>query len=146
MLGQWLGVSHRVRSALCYWILSEKGFFSQTTVQYLTAKEPRDPGVQERIRDYHGSLRDVLGSEYFGTILDGYDSLVNYYENGITKGDTNEEGYQVPPDSSDIDEIIYNSDEEREANSYDQYIGSEFVLLDWMDEKLMGKVVSKRVI
>ena len=24
MLGRWLGVSHRVGSALCYWILSEK--------------------------------------------------------------------------------------------------------------------------
>ena len=25
MLGQWIGVSHRVGSALCYWIISEKG-------------------------------------------------------------------------------------------------------------------------
>ena len=24
MLGQWLGVSHRVGSVLCYWIISEK--------------------------------------------------------------------------------------------------------------------------
>ena len=70
MLVQWLGVSHRVVSALCDWILSEKGkVLSQTTVHYLTAEEPIDPDVQERIRDYHGSLEDSLGSEEFGTSL-----------------------------------------------------------------------------
>ena len=37
-----------------------------------------------------------------------------------------------------------NSDEEREANSYDQYIGAEVVLPDRKGEKLIGKV-SKRV-
>ena len=64
MLGQCLGVSHRVGIALCYWIISEKGkVLSQTTVQHLTAEEPRDPDVQERIRDHHGSLEDALVSK-----------------------------------------------------------------------------------
>ena len=71
MLVLWLVVSNRVGSALCYWILSEKGkFLSRTTVQHLTAKEPRDTDVQERIRDYHGALEDALGSEEFGNNLD----------------------------------------------------------------------------
>ena len=74
----WIGVSHRVRSALCYWILSEKGkVLSRTTIQHLTADKPMDPKVQERIHDYHGSLEDALGSEDFGTILDGYESFIN---------------------------------------------------------------------
>ena len=78
MLGLWLGVSHRVGSALCYWILSEKGkVLSQTIVQNLTSEEPRDPEVQERIRDYRGSLEDVLGSKDFGNSLYGYDSFIN---------------------------------------------------------------------
>ena len=73
MLGQLLCVSHRVVSALCYWILSEKvKVLSQTTVQHLTPQEPRDTDVQERIRDYHGSMEDAIGSEDFGTSLDGY--------------------------------------------------------------------------
>ena len=90
MLGRWLGVSHRVGSALCYWIISEKGkVLSQTTVQHLTAEEPRDPNIQERIRYYHGSLEDELVSEDFGTSLDGYGSFINDYEEGIAKGDPN---------------------------------------------------------
>ena len=57
MLGRWLGLSHRVESDLYYWILSEKvNVLSQNIAQHLTAEEPRDPGVQERIRGYHGPL------------------------------------------------------------------------------------------
>ena len=78
MLGRWLGVSHRVEGDLCYCIISYKGkVLSITIVQHLTTEEPRDPDVQERIRDYHGSLEDALGSEDFGTSLDEYDSLMN---------------------------------------------------------------------
>ena len=58
--------------------MSEKGkVLSQTTVQQLTSEEPRYPDAQERIRDYHGSLEDALGSEEFGTSLDGYISFMN---------------------------------------------------------------------
>ena len=112
MLGLWLGLSHRFGSAICYWNLSEKVIFlSKTTVQHLTDEEPRDTGVQDLIRDYHGFLEDVLGSEDFGTSLDGYDSFVNDYEEGIAKFDPNKEGYQGPPYSPEIDEIIDHSDE-----------------------------------
>ena len=83
MLVRWLGVSHRVGSALCCWILSEKvKFLSRTTVHHLTAEEPRYPDFQEQIRDYHGPLEDTLGSKDFGTSLDGYDSFLNNDEEG----------------------------------------------------------------
>ena len=76
--------------------------------------------------------------------MDGYDSFINDDKEGIAKGDPNKEGYKGPPDSPEIDEIIDNSDEEREANPYDQYIGSGVVLSYWKGEKIMGKA-SKRV-
>ena len=103
MLGRWMDVSHMVGSAVCYWILSDKvKVLSWTTVQHLTDEEPRYPYVQERIRDYHSSLEGAFGSEDFGTSLDGYDSIVDYNEEGITKGEPKEESYQGPPDSPDI--------------------------------------------
>ena len=62
---------------LCYCILNEKGGgLSHTTVQHLTSDKTRYPNVQERILDYYGSLEAALGSEDFGTSLDGYDSFV----------------------------------------------------------------------
>ena len=100
MLELWVGVSHRVGSALCYWIISEKGKFpSQTTVHHLTDDEPRYPNFQEQIHHYHGSLESALVSEDFDTSLYGYDSFIHDYEEGIAKGEPNEEGYQGPPDS-----------------------------------------------
>ena len=46
-----------------FWIISEKGkVLSWTTFRNLTAEEPIDRGVQERINDYHGSMEDLLGS------------------------------------------------------------------------------------
>ena len=57
IFGLWLCVSLRVGSAICYWVLSEKGrVLYQTILQNLTAEEPRCPDVQERILSYHGSL------------------------------------------------------------------------------------------
>ena len=54
MVGQCLGVSHRVRVALCYWILSEKPkFLSRTNIQNLTADKSRDTNIQERVFDYN---------------------------------------------------------------------------------------------
>ena len=69
---------------------------------------------------------------------------MNYDKEGIAKGNPNEEVYQVHLDSPEIDEIIDNSDEERAANSYDQYIGAEVMLPDRKGKKIMGKV-RKRV-
>ena len=47
MLVQWLGVSPRVESTLCYRIISEKGkVLSRTTVQNITAEKLRDPNVK----------------------------------------------------------------------------------------------------
>ena len=75
-----IGVSHRLGSEICYWIISDKvRVLSCTTIQHLTDEKPRDPNFQECIHDYHEYLEDALGSEYFGTSLDGYDSFVNDY-------------------------------------------------------------------
>ena len=76
--------------------------------------------------------------------MDEYDSFINDYEEGIAKGEPNEEGYQGPPNYPEIDEIIDNSDKERASISYDQYIASEVVILDGKGERLMVKV-RKRV-
>ena len=136
-----LGQSHRVGSELCYWIISEKGkVLSHTTVQHLTADKPRYPKFQEQIHDYHGSLETALWSDYIGTNLDGYDSFINYYEEGNIKGEPNNKEYQGLQDSPDIYDIIDSSYWERSANSYDQYLGDQAVLPDRKGDKLKVKV------
>ena len=65
--------------------------------------------------------------------MDGYNYFISDDEEITSKGDPNDEESIGPPDSHDIDNIIDNSDEERAANSYDQYIGDEVVLSDLHD-------------
>ena len=91
MLGWCLGVPHRIGSALCYYIQSNKGkLLSHTTVQHLTADEPRNPNIHERVRDYHGLLEDKFVSEDFGTSLYDYEFFINDDEEGTEKGEPNE--------------------------------------------------------
>ena len=116
-----IGVSHRFGSSLCYWIISEKEkVLSRTTIQHLTAGEPIDPGIQEKIRDFHGSLEDALGSKDFGTSLDGYDSFVNDDVEDIDKGYPYKDIYKGPIYYYETNKIIDNGDEEMAANYYDQ--------------------------
>ena len=43
----WIRVSHRVGSALCYWVLTEKGkIIARTTVQHVTRDEDKSPEIQ----------------------------------------------------------------------------------------------------
>ena len=45
-LGQWLGVSHRVGSALCYFVIKENGQVqSGTTVQHVTKEDMTNSAV-----------------------------------------------------------------------------------------------------
>ena len=81
------------------------------------------------MRDYHGYLEDVLGSEDFGTRLDEYDSFINDDEEGIAKGDPNKEGYQGPPDSPETDDRIDNSDKERQPTLKTNKLGRKFCYL-----------------
>ena len=54
-------------------------------------------------------MEDTLGSEDFGTSLDGSESIINDDEESTAKDDHNEEEYQVIPYSPEIDDIIDNS-------------------------------------
>ena len=62
-IGRWLGVSHQVRSALCYWILTDKGtVLFHTEFHYETIDEAKEPKIPDKVKDYkgtrYGNLRD----------------------------------------------------------------------------------------
>ena len=69
MLVLCLGVSHRVGSALCYWIISDKGkVISHTTIKHLTSDNQR--------YDYHGLIGAALGIDDFGNSFNGYENFI----------------------------------------------------------------------
>ena len=76
-LGRWLGIAHRVGSALCYWILSDKGnIYARTTVQHITIDEVQQPEIQQLMQEYQTSLHEAIGAEEFKSDMDGWNGNI----------------------------------------------------------------------
>ena len=61
-LGRWLGPSHGVGQALCYWILTNKAtIISRSTVQPLSPNEKLDPVVQANIEQLNSEIKLKIG-------------------------------------------------------------------------------------
>ena len=60
-LGRWLGVSHRIGSALCYYMIKQNGSIeSQTTVQHITTDDMAKPGVKAQVEKFDTTLLDQM--------------------------------------------------------------------------------------
>ena len=75
-------------------------------------------------------LEYAIGSDNFGIILNSYDIFKNDDEEAIKNGDANEEEYQGLTGYPELNDAIYNSNEEKASNSYNQYIRDEVALHD----------------
>ena len=65
-LGRWLGVSHRVGSALCYWILTKScKVISSTSVQHVTNEEQREPNLVAQITMFNSLVNTRLDDTNF---------------------------------------------------------------------------------
>lgn len=142
-IGRWLGVSHHVGSALCYWILTNKGtVIARTTVQHLTQSEVLEPDVLKSIKDYHSQLEMAIGSEQYGVDNDIDDFVHDDVQAQVGTG-LNEGEYFGLDEMPDIDDEVDNTDEEQLNNSYDRYVGVEMNLPDRKGESVMAKVIRK---
>ena len=77
-IGRWLGVSHRVGSAMCYWILTSTGkVIARTTVQHITSDESKRDEIVQKINEYHRELDLQLGDDQYVDNSDGFDNFIN---------------------------------------------------------------------
>jgi hypothetical protein len=150
-IGRWLGVSHRVGSAMCYWVLTHNAkILSRTTVQHVTATEASKDEIQAQIRDYHCSLDNLLGNEAYVTDLDGFDAFINDdvpgEPNAMEDWRLPARGLEEPPlwdEVPDIDDIIDQTTPESAADTYHKYVGAEVCLPDASGERKMAKVIKR---
>jgi hypothetical protein len=60
-IGRWIGVSHRVGQAMCYWILPKSAEpISRSTIQALTPDELKTPEVLEQLHAYDERVNERL--------------------------------------------------------------------------------------
>ena len=66
ILGRWLGVSHRIGSDLCYWILTKSGkVLASTTVQHVTTDDAASPSIALQITYFNDTLKARLDDNNF---------------------------------------------------------------------------------
>jgi hypothetical protein len=67
-LGRWMGVSHRIGSDMCYWILTVSGHvLARTTVQHVTKDDTNDPAIKVKIDHFHQKIEERLIEHNFIT-------------------------------------------------------------------------------
>lgn len=132
ILGRWLGVSHRVGQALCYWILPESAEpISRTTVQAVSSDDLATTRVQDLIIKYDKSVSDRL-ARGDNDIKDDECAPARH----LDVYDTDYEPFDpkfVQPEADDFDA----------ETSYDKYISAQ-VLLPKGDGLVSGKVIKRK--
>ena len=149
-IGRWLGVSHRVGSAMCYWILTETGsVIAWTTVQHIMVDESKQEETIQRINDYQSRLDDKLGDDQY---IDSSEDFTAFINEDIPDDDEDPDsmgqvipeeepyqGYHLP----EIDEIGKMEDEASSENVFDTYIGAEVSLPGPGGRNQMARVVKR---
>ena len=150
-IGRWLGVSHRVGTAMSYWILTAQGtVVSRTTVQHITKEEIANPDIMEEVRQYHVHLDTKLGDDNYVYTDGEFNSFVNEDVPDEMEGNTYPprfqetfeepyQGYELPH----VDEVGKLEDELAAADTFDRYLGVEVVLPSKRGEPQMAKVVKR---
>ena len=147
-IGRWIGVSHRVGSAMCYLILTDKGkVVARTTVQHVTKEEIRNEDIISKVRQYHIDLDTKLGNDQYIDNDADFCRFLNddehdpetgtlYPNNGLEEP---YQGYHLP----DIDDIGKADDEIEAANVFDKYVGAEVMLPGPGEEEQMARVIKR---
>ena len=120
--GRWLGVSHRVGSAMCFYVVNRKGeVLSRTTVQHPTAEEMKSGDVKKQFEAMNKGIEERLNDANFVNEAPGM-----LYEEDIEDefGEV-DEGIDNP---LPVDPSALAGDVEEDPNTFDEYLGAELIL------------------
>ena len=142
-LGRWLGVSHRVGSDMCYWILTAGGkIIANATVQHVIRTDYQDPATKARIDEFNSKVNDRLAVNNFelpqvpGTMyLEDEPEDPPEWRIGLAPDDA-EYGDMFGKPVEDVDQM---GDTD---TAVDQYLGAQ-LLLDYDGDPLYGEVVER---
>jgi hypothetical protein len=138
-IARWLGVSHRIGSGLCYWLLKENGqVLSKTTVQHITRLDLEVDDVKAKIKTYDDLLMVRLDDENFQLNPNDCNAFFILDDEDVTNA-------MVVPDEGneqtvDVDNVLPEDDPTEEA--YDTLLNAEVVLSEG-SEQVMGTVTKR---
>ena len=133
-LARWLGVSHRIGSDLCYWLVTENGkVIARTTVQHVTRDDYLDDKVKQQIEQFDTNLENRLDDTNFYTDQAG--DAIFYLED--------EEGPTLQDDITTNDEETTPEADDLTDDMIDKYIGAELIFDVGSGDERRGKVVKR---
>jgi hypothetical protein len=143
-LGRWLGISHRVGSDLCYWIVTDSGqVVSKTSVEHVTCDDYLNEDTKAKVKEFEKKLGEHLDDSNF--ILQGEDNvdlkmLEDLDDEGI--GAVMEDG--ITPTEEEYDGMIV---EERpkadDEEALDKYLNMELRMGAGTDDERWGRVIKR---
>ena len=144
ILGRWLGISHKIGSDMCYWVLTVSGkVISRTSVQHVTRDELLDPEMIEIITKFDKDLEKRLDDTNF-TNPEAGELCIDDID------DADEVAHGDGSNTPSVDEYADMEPEERperddvDDDAYDKYIGAE-VMMDVPGEGSRRATVKRRV-
>jgi len=143
VLGRWIGVSHRIGSDLCYWILIQSGkVLASTTVQHVTTDDAATPAVALQITHFTESLRTRLADDNF--TLPAPPGTSPYIQDWYPPPDDTPRRGQVPSAREYGDMLYEEAPDDDVHENLDNYIHAELVL-EVGGEPLYGRVIKRAI-
>jgi hypothetical protein len=143
-LGRWLGVSHRVGSDLCYWIVTDsQQVVSKTSVEHVTRDDYLNEDTKAKVKEFEKKLGERLDDSNF--ILQGEDNvdlkmLEDLDDEAI--GTMMEDG--ITPTEEEYDGMIVEEHPEADdEEALDKYLNMELRMGAGMDDERWGRVIKR---
>eukprot|EP00970_Alexandrium_tamarense_P000826 scaffold95_cov108-Alexandrium_tamarense.AAC.11 len=124
-LGRWPGVSHRVGSDMCYWIMPVSGqMISETTVQHVTRFDLENAEIAAAVEEFNSALTARLDDTNF--------RISNHHGVYIDDSDVQPDAaYGDEADTPTTDEyggVEYEEVNDADIYSYDKFLGAKIRL------------------
>ena len=142
-LGRWLGISHRVGSSLCYWVLTQAGHvLSTTTVQHVIATDMSNPELERAVTSFNNAIHARLDDSNFTDHTTPHSYPSPYIQDIPDIAEQTPRRGIVPSDAEYGDMIEDTNDEADDHPDLDNYIHMN-LLLDVGGEQLQGRVIRR---
>ena len=144
-LARWLGVSHRVGSDLCYWLITESGqLISKTSVEHVVRDDYLQEDTKRKISEFNEKIESRLDDANFMIEGDG-NSTMMYLEDiddDDNPGIASQQG--LTPSKSEYDDMnIEERPEGDDEQAIDKYLNAELILDVGTNGERRGRVVKR---
>ena len=145
-LARWLGISHRVESDMCYWLITEsQKLISKTSVEHVTLDDMLASGTKQQIDIFNMMLEERLDDASF--MVDGVAVFDSAYLDDI-KDDQENPGIVsdrgiTPTDEDYGDMITGERPKAEDEEAVDKYLNVELILDFRLANERRGRVAKR---